>query len=65
MRPFLEERFGGGQVAAIVAGPTVRPDSVSPAPLNHYSLLRTIENAWRLRLLGLSATAQPITGIWR
>jgi hypothetical protein len=60
-----DDRGGGGQVAAIVAGPTVRPDSVSPAPLNHYSLLRTIENAWGLRLLGLSATAQPITGIWR
>jgi hypothetical protein len=60
-----DDRGGGGQVAAVVAGPTVRPDSVSTAPLNHYSLLRTIEDAWRLRPLGLSATAQPISGIWR
>jgi hypothetical protein len=60
-----DDRGGGGQVAAVVAGPTVRPDSVSTVPLNHYSLLRTIEDAWKLRPLGLSGTAQPITGIWR
>ena len=60
-----DDRGGGGQVAAIVVGPLVRPHSVSVRPLNHYSLLRTIEGAWRLRLLGLSASAQPITGIWR
>ena len=56
---------GGGRVAAIVAGPLVRRDSGSAIPLNHYSLLRTIEQAWRLPLLGRSASAQPITGIWR
>ena len=60
-----DDRGGGGQVPAIVVGPGVRPDSVSSVPLNHYSLLRTIEDAWKLRLLGLSATAQPVTGIWR
>jgi acid phosphatase len=60
-----DDRGGGGQVPAIVVGPRVRPDTVSTVPLNHYSLLRTIEDAWKLRLLGLSASAQPITGIWR
>jgi phosphatidylinositol-3-phosphatase len=60
-----DDRGGGGQVPALVVGPRVRPDSVSTVPLNHYSLLRTIEDAWKLRPLGLSATAQPITGIWR
>jgi acid phosphatase len=60
-----DTRGGGGRVAAIVAGPLVRPHSVSNAPLDHYSLLRTIEDAWRLPLLGHSATARPITGIWR
>ena len=56
---------GGGRVPAIVLGPRVRRDSISTVPLNHYSLLRTIEDTWNLRPLGLSATAQPITGIWR
>ena len=32
---------------------------------NHYSLLRTIEDAWDLPRLGRSASAPPITGIWR
>ncbi len=58
-------RGGGGRVAAIVAGPLVRPHSVSVAPLDHYSLLRTIEDALGLPALGRSASARPITGIWR
>jgi acid phosphatase len=48
-----------------VAGPLVRPSSLSAVPLDHYSLLRTIEDAWRLPRLGRSAFARPITGIWR
>ena len=48
-----------------MAGPVVRPDSASLDHLNHYSLLRTIEDSWRLPPLGLSARAEPITGIWR
>jgi hypothetical protein len=56
---------GGGRVAAIVAGPLVRRDSVSPVPLTHYSLLRTIEDDWKLPRLGRSASAHLITGIWR
>jgi len=56
---------GGGHVAAIAVGPRVRPGSSYTAPTNHYGLLRTIEAAWALPLLGRSASAQPITGIWR
>jgi acid phosphatase len=52
-------------VPAIAAGPMVRPDVVSGQPLSHYSLLRTIEDAWHLPLLGKSASVRPITGIWR
>ena len=50
---------------AIVAGPLVQRDSLSDAPLTHYSLLRTIEDAWNLPRLGRSASARAITGIWR
>jgi acid phosphatase len=60
-----DTRGGGGRVPAIVAGPLVRPHTVSLEPLDHYSLLRTIEDAWGLPALGLSAFAHPITGIWR
>jgi hypothetical protein len=58
-------RGGGGRVPAIVAGPLVKPHSISADHLTHYSLLRTIEGAWGLPRLGRSAFAQPITGIWR
>ena len=56
---------GGGPVATIVAGPLVRPHVQSNQPYTHYSLLRTIEDAWGLPRLGQSAAAAPITGIWR
>ena len=56
---------GGGIVPAIVAGPLVRPGARSAVVLDHYSLLRTIEDGWRLPYLGLSARARPITGIWK
>ena len=56
---------GGGHVAALALGPSVRAGSESKAPLDHYALLRTIEDAWGLPLLGHSAAAKSITGIWR
>jgi hypothetical protein len=56
---------GGGHVAAIAVGPRVRPGVRYTAPTNHYGLLRTVETAWRLAPLGQSASARPITGIWK
>jgi acid phosphatase len=56
---------GGGHVPLIVLGSTVRPHSRTAAALSHYSLLRTIEDAWHLPRLGRSASAPAITGIWR
>ena len=58
-------RGGGGQVAALVLGPVVRRGSAVGAELDHYSLLRTIEHGLGLPLLGRSALARPIVGIWR
>lgn len=62
---FSDTRGGGGHVAAVVLGPTVRHGARLATRLDHYSLLRTIEEAWRLPLLGRSRTARPIVGIWR
>jgi phosphatidylinositol-3-phosphatase len=56
---------GGGRVEALALGPTVRPGSTFSAPTNHDGLLRTIEDAWGLPRLGLSARARPIGGIWK
>jgi len=55
----------GGRVPALAVGPTVRPGGRTRARLDHYNLLRTIEDAFRLPRLGRSAGAKPITGIWR
>ena len=56
---------GGGRIEALALGPTVRRGSKFRKATNHYGLLRTIEDAWRLPRLGRSRTATPITGIWR
>jgi phosphatidylinositol-3-phosphatase len=61
----VSDAGGGGRVPALVLGPLVRPGARAGVPLDHYSLLRTIEDAWRLPLLGRSRAARPITGIWR
>jgi phosphatidylinositol-3-phosphatase len=56
---------GGGHVPALELGTAVRRGSRFTAATSHYGLLRTIEDAWRLPLLGRSARATPVTGIWR
>lgn len=56
---------GGGHIPVIVAGPLVRRGARANEFLDHYGLLRTIEQSWRLPLLGQSRSAAPITGIWR
>jgi phosphatidylinositol-3-phosphatase len=55
---------GGGHVPALALGPLVREGAATQAALDHYGLLRTIEQAWGLPLLGESRKATPITGIW-
>jgi hypothetical protein len=56
---------GGGHTTALALGKAVRPGSRFAGVTSHYGLLRTIEQAWRLPLLGRSAHVVPITGIWR
>ena len=56
---------GGGHTAALALGKAVRLGSRSTALTGHYGILRTIEQAWGLPLLGHSAHVAPITGIWR
>jgi hypothetical protein len=55
--------YGGGLVPAIVIDPSGPQHYVSTAVYNHYSLLRTIEDAWHLPELGFTsdhAQVQPM-----
>jgi hypothetical protein len=56
---------GGGRVEALALGPTVRRGSRFSRATNHYGLLRTIEDAWKLPRLGFSRKGTPIGGIWK
>jgi phosphatidylinositol-3-phosphatase len=51
---------GGGHIATIVASPGMAAGFRATAHYNHYSMLRTIEAAWGLPLLGGAATAAPM-----
>jgi len=61
----VSDAGGGGRVPALAFGTAVRPRTASAQRSNHYTLLRTIEDALRLPHLGASATTPPLTGIWR
>jgi phosphatidylinositol-3-phosphatase len=56
---------GGGHIPMLIVGTAVQRKAAFRRVTNHYGLLRTIEDGWRLPRLGLSARARPITGIWR
>jgi phosphatidylinositol-3-phosphatase len=51
------------QIPTILAGQLVRPGQYAE-PVTHYSVLATIEAAYRLPRDGQAATARPVTGIW-
>jgi acid phosphatase len=52
---------GSGNVPAILVGPSVRRGLTSSAGRNHYSLLRTIEDAWGLSpLTSNDGSASPL-----
>jgi phosphatidylinositol-3-phosphatase len=51
------EMAAGGHIVTVVAGPTVLPSYRSTVPYSHYSILRTIEDAWRLPELGEATCA--------
>lgn len=52
--------------ALIAVGPKVRPGIYAGGPFTHYSPVRTLEDGYHLRgYLLASATARPISQIWR
>ena len=52
------------RVATMLIGPMVKPGS-SIQYINHYNILRTIEEMLGLAYLGDSANAKSVTGVWR
>jgi hypothetical protein len=61
----FDEGMRSNHVAALALGTAVRPHSVFTRRVDHYGLLRTIEEMRGLPLLGAASSAQAITGIWR
>lgn len=53
----LEPGPGGGRTGTILLSPCIRPGSVDRHPYNHYSMLRSIENNFRLPHLGFAGQA--------
>ena len=56
---------GGGHVATVLVGPRVRAHYASSMPHDDYSLLRTIEDAWRLPCLGRACQANNLGEFFR
>jgi phosphatidylinositol-3-phosphatase len=61
----FDEGYVRNHVPAFAAGTAVRRATRITAAAGHYSLLRTIEDAWGLPPLGHSASAKPFAGMWR
>jgi phosphatidylinositol-3-phosphatase len=51
-------------IATVVVGAGVRPGSTFGGRVDHYSLLRTLEDMYGLPPLGHAAQAAPLAGIW-
>ncbi len=48
--------YGGDQTGAILLSPFIKPGTVSTVAYNHYSMLKTVENIFKLPLLGNAQT---------
>jgi hypothetical protein len=56
---------GGGRVATVVIGPSVKRGFRSATRHSHYSLLRTIEDAWGLGCLNRTCSANDLREFFR
>jgi phosphatidylinositol-3-phosphatase len=59
-----DDGTSGNHIVTIFVGPTVRPGKYSER-INHYNVLRTIEDMYGLPDLGRTATATSITDVWK
>jgi acid phosphatase len=59
-----DDGTSGNHIVTIFVGPMVRPGKYSQK-INHYNVLRTIEDMYGLPHLGRTATATSITDVWK
>ena len=45
-------RTWGGRVGAVVLSPFIKPGTVSTSAYNHYAVLKSVEDIFRLKYLG-------------
>ncbi|HQU15188.1 MAG: hypothetical protein B7Z66_05775 [Chromatiales bacterium 21-64-14] len=58
-----DDRQSDNHIPTLFVGPMVTP-GVYPTPIDHYRVLRTLEDLYGLAPLGHSAQTRPIHGIW-
>lgn len=59
-----DDSTAGNHILTLFVGPMVKPGKYTQT-INHYNVLRTIEQMYKLPYLGQAATATPITNIWK
>jgi hypothetical protein len=59
-----DDHLQSNRIPTIFVGPMVKPGRYSER-INHYNVLRTLEDLYGLPHLGNAAAATPITDIWR
>ena len=59
-----DEGSGDNHIPTVFYGPMVKKGNYDQ-PVNHFNVLRTIEDMYGLSPIGQSATAEPITGIFK
>ncbi|MDQ1722460.1 MAG: phosphatidylinositol-3-phosphatase [Pseudonocardiales bacterium] len=58
-----DDNNANNRIPTVFAGPLVKPGVYSET-INHYNVLRTLEDAYGLPYAGASAAATPITDVW-
>ena len=58
-----DDNTAGNQIATLILGQRVQPGQYSER-ITHYSVLRTLEDAFGLAALGEAAAAQPVLDVW-
>jgi uncharacterized membrane protein len=59
-----DDNASGNQVATIFVGPMVKQGQFAET-INHFNVLRTIEDLYGLTRVGSAATATPISDVWK
>jgi acid phosphatase len=59
-----DDNTNGNHIPTVLVGPMVRPGNTNQN-IDHYNVLRTLEDMYGLAPLGAAANAAPITGVWR